>query len=455
MIMIEEIRRKFIGVDTKTKTLYKNILLSFGVKGFAILVSLVNMPVFMGYFNDDKVLGLWFTMLSMLNWILTFDLGIGNGLRNYLVIALENDDRKECSRLISSAYCSIGVMMLFFSVITFLSVPYFNWNEICNIPVESVSFSVLVQTLRILLIGVWMQFFLKLVNTILYAMQQSAIPNLLILMSNCLLLLATFVLKTDNTEENLIRLAIAYIFTANMPMVFATFFVFKTKLKKVRVSRNDWTIMHTKQIIKLGSSFLLLQLLSMASFNTREFYIMCFVDPAGVVPYQVYHKLFSLVSTFFVLATTPLWSAITQAFAQKDVEWIKKTYKKGLLLFMLFSLGSIVVITMAPLLVKIWLGQKAIEINFSYSILFALFNIEYMWITFHSHFENGMSKLKVQKIGYVISTLLLPVLSYFMVIKSVQWISVVMANIIALLPLSIMQPLYLKKSIKLLQMVNS
>ena len=98
--MIEKVKllvSRFRAGDPKSRELIKNIILSFGVKGLAILVSLVNMPIFMDYFEDSAVLGVWFTLLSMLNWILTFDLGIGNGLRNYLVIALEKKDEKSAN----------------------------------------------------------------------------------------------------------------------------------------------------------------------------------------------------------------------------------------------------------------------------------------------------------------------------------------------------------------------
>ena len=316
--MINRVRRLLLHTDNKSRVLYKNIFFSLIVKGAAILVSLVNMPAFMEYFHDSAVLGLWFTMLSMLNWILTFDLGIGNGLRNYLAIALERKDRSECQRLISSAYCSVGAMAVVLSIATFVFVPQIDWNTICNISTEIISREILIQVIRTLLVGIWIQFLLKLVNTILYAMQKSAVPNALLLLSNTLLLVSTFVLNTGDTQKNLVRLANAYVLTSNLPMLVATGIVFSTSLRKIKIRLAYWKKGQTKQIIALGCSFLLLQLLSMASFNTREFYIMRFVDPSGVVPYQVYHKLFSLVSTFFVLATTLFWSAITQAAAQKD-----------------------------------------------------------------------------------------------------------------------------------------
>lgn len=431
--------------DKKSLTLYKNVALSFGVKGCAILISLVNMPVFMDYFHDNTVLGLWFTLLSMLNWILTFDLGIGNGLRNYFVQSYEKGDTAECRRLISSAYCSVAVIAIILSSVTMIAVPCVDWNSVCNVPASLVSPQTLQSVLQILLIGIWLQFLLKLINSILYAIQKSAIPNLLLLLSNTLLLLSTFLLKTDDVQRNLTRLATAYILTANLPMLAATVLVFSTELKGLGIRLSAWKADHTKRIIRLGCSFLLLQLLSMASFNTREFYIMRFVSPDSVVPYQIYHKIFSLISTFFILATTPLWSAITQAAVQQDKQWIRNVYRKGKLLLFVFAGGSLIVIPMAQFLTDIWLGSQTIPLNTVYCVLFAIYNIEYMWISLHSHFENGLGQLRIQRIGYIISTVSLPVMAYLWVSFGLGWVGVMIAGVISLIPLCVMQYLHLHK----------
>ena len=450
MAKIHQLFEHLKNGDEKSKTLIKNIILSFGVKGLAVLVSLINMPIFMDYFEDSAVLGVWFTLLSMLNWVLTFDLGIGNGLRNYLVIALEKKDNAECRKLIASAYCSVAFLVLMLSFAAYSLIPRVNWNAICNVEMEMIAPNALSSVIQLLAVGILIQFLLKLITSVLYAMQKPAIPNFLLLISNILLLVSTFLLNTGNSQENLQRLATAYVLTANLPMLITTIYVFAKPLRDIGIHPSLVSKKHIKQIIGLGVSFLALQLLSMASFNTREFYIMRFLAPDDVVPYQVYHKLFSLVSTFFVLAMTPMWSAITQAAAQNDTKWIHNIYKQVSRLFLLFSCGSILVVVSSQLLVNIWLRSKSIDMNYLYGLAFAIFNIEYMWINLHSQFENGLKRLRAQKWGYAISTIALPLLSYLFASFTGKWITIVISNIIALLPICVFQYIhmtaYLKKN---------
>ena len=86
------------------KSIVINVLGAFIIKGLGLIVNLIALPLYISYFNDNAVLGVWFTILSVLNWILSFDVGIGNGLRNHLTVALTNKDYEEGKRLISSSY---------------------------------------------------------------------------------------------------------------------------------------------------------------------------------------------------------------------------------------------------------------------------------------------------------------------------------------------------------------
>ena len=110
----------FIKLKTKLGSLNKqsvdvmiNVFCVFLIQGGSMLMALFTMPSYMRYFNNELILGCWFTLLSIINWVLTFDLGIGNGLRNQLTVALATGDNEEAKKLISSSYVAITFFILF------------------------------------------------------------------------------------------------------------------------------------------------------------------------------------------------------------------------------------------------------------------------------------------------------------------------------------------------------
>ena len=91
--------------NENTVNVLKNIANAVVIKGGGIIVGLLTTPAYMDYFSKNEILGIWFTILSVVTWMLNFDLGIGNGLRNRLVEEFAcSNDQKIIKCLISSAY---------------------------------------------------------------------------------------------------------------------------------------------------------------------------------------------------------------------------------------------------------------------------------------------------------------------------------------------------------------
>lgn len=141
------------------KSIVINVLGAFIIKGLGLIVNLIALPLYISYFNDNAVLGVWFTILSVLNWILSFDVGIGNGLRNHLTVALTNKDYEEGKRLISSSYLVLGALTLFISVVFYIFLPCIDWNSFFNISDSVILADSLMNCIRVTLIGLLISFF--------------------------------------------------------------------------------------------------------------------------------------------------------------------------------------------------------------------------------------------------------------------------------------------------------
>ncbi|AIF53695.1 lipopolysaccharide biosynthesis protein [Pelosinus sp. UFO1] len=440
---------KFKRLEGINKSIFINSVAAFVVRGLALIVSLFTMPAYMKYFENQEILGLWFTMISVLSWILTFDLGIGNGLRNRLVRYLMENDMKSARIYISSSYIISSILAIIAFVLGYLIFPFISWNNVFNISSDLVSSQVLLEVIILLFSGMLLQFVLKLIYSIFYALQKSVIPNVLSLISSVLLL--TFVIYSDSgsMENNLKLLAKANIVFTIIPLFMATIIAFLTELRFCIPSARSFKIDYAIDVMKLGGVFFWLQIMSLLLTGTNEFLIAWFVGNEYVVEYQIYSKLFSLVGTIFTLALTPIWSAVTKAFSQDDFIWIRKLYKKLKFVVIVFIIGEFVLISLLQFIVNIWLGENTIKINIIYALIFAVSGSLYIWHSAITSIVNGIGKLKIQFIWLTLGGLINIPVAYILFQMTGSWISIVGANIISLIPYCVIQPLYINKYLKL------
>ena len=447
--MIKKVLEKLRNAGENDKIVYKNVLGAFLVKGCALFVTLYTLPSYIKFFNNDEVLGLWFTILSLLNWILNFDLGIGNGLRNHLSTAISLGNKEDVKRYISSAYISIGAIVTVLSVILPFVIYKVDLNNLLSIEKTEISPKALYITAVIVFVGVMVQFWLKLINSVLYALQKSSVNNFLVLCTNVMILVVAVVFPSGTNDRNIIVMAIVHAVAVALPLLVATVSVFAKKLRYAIPRIKYFSKEHGKKVLSLGGIFFFIQIAYMIIMSTNEFLITKTSGNADVVDYQAYYKLFSLASTVFALALTPLWSVITKAKAENNIGWIKSTYKKFMLLGGVFCIGEFGLVVLMEPLMKIWLGADSLpEISYFSGIMCALLGCAMIMNGVFSNIANGTGELKVQAVCFGIGAVLKIPLSYILVSLLGSWNGVVLANIICMGIYCIIQPISLIKYFK-------
>ena len=442
--MIEKIKNKLMG-NENDKIVLLNILGSFLVKGGSLFLNLFTIPAYMRFFNDNAIYGIWLTILSVLTWILYFDVGISHGLRNNLIEPIVNKDWKAIKEYISSAYISVTVIAIGLAVAFIGLIAVMDWNKFFNVGAELVDADTLRLVVGIAVLGILLQFVFRTITSVLYALQKSFVPNMLNLISSASLLLFVIICPSKDVDSNLLTLVTANVVTVNLPLLIATFIIFSRVLKGCAPSFAAFRIKSAKAIMGLGGAFFLLQILQMLLMNTNEFIITNMISPAYVVEYQMYFKLFNVISTVFSLTIVPIWSAIAKAKAENNFVWIRSMHNKLMLMGVLGIACEFMLIPVLQFVMNIWLGKGVLDVNYTTAFLFAVMNGLFMWMTFESNVTNGLGELHIQKVfvggGMILKFLV--VLLFARALKDYR--IVIIANILAILPYCIIQPLWMRR----------
>ena len=447
--MVKRIINKLRNAGDNDKIVYKNVIGAFLVKGCALFVTLFTLPSYIKFFNNDEVLGLWFTILSILNWILNFDLGIGNGLRNHLSTTISKNDNLSVKKYISSAYFSVGAIVVVLSLIFPVIIYRIDLNSLFNIEKTVISPQSLYISAVIVFVGVMLQFWLKLINSVLYAIQKSSLNNFLVLVTNIIILIAARIYPSGTNDKNIIVMSVVHALAVALPLFAATVAVFAGQLRYAAPTPKYFSKSHANQVLSLGGIFFFIQIAYMVIISTNEFLITKTSGNTYNVDYQAYYKLFSLGSTVFALALTPVWSVITKAKAENKFAWINSTYKKFLALGGVFCLSEVGIVVIMEPVMKIWLGAGALpKTNYLIGIIFAVFGCTMILNGVFSSFANGLGELKVQAICFGLGAILKIPLAYLFVDLLNSWSGVVISNILCMGVYCIAQPIALKKYFK-------
>ncbi len=444
---------KLRNLDENNRIILKNTGGAFAVKGASLVISFLTTPAFIRYFNNDVLLGVWYTLLSVLIWFLNFDLGIGNGIRNNLVRAFGNRDRGEAKRIISSGVVSITAVSLLLTLAGTLALFTIDLNWLFNVSPEMISGRALLMSAVCVFLSIMLRFCLTTVSSVFYALQKSAVNNFLSLCVSVLQLLFVLIVHFDDPERALTALSVAYLLISNLPVLVAAVVVFSTSLKDCRPNLRYVDRTRTKEILNIGGIFFFCQICYMLIANTNEFLITKLFAPEYTTLYSFYYKIASLSSMVITLAMTPVWSIVTKALVEKNFVWLNSLYKK----IKLVGIGAVAVqflsVPLIQIIMNLWLGRGTVEVDYLIAVAFACFGSAFVYSGMLSTVVCGMSRMKLQAICYaagVVFKLAFCVIAakFF----TVNWSIVVWSNAIILIPYCVAQQIdlnrYFKKRIR-------
>lgn len=394
--------------DGRNKMLRKNILFSALLKAVGLLTSLLIVPVTLDYL-DNEVYGIWMTMSSILYWFSFFDVGLGNGMRNYLTQSLSCGDYKAARSYLSTTFLLLACIALGAALLCVLPLTLLDMNSVFN--TAAISGDELRAVMIVAVSFTLILFVVKNVGYIFVALQKYAVNDLLIVAGNVAALFIIYIL-TKTTESNLLYVVLAFTAIPVLVYFIACIPIFR-RYPQLLPTRNGIDKSLAKKIVGKGLGFFFIQITScLVIYGSSNLFITQFSGPESVTTYNIAYRFFNLLAIAYTIVISPMWSAYTDAYVKGDMQWIASTFGKAIKLWLLSVVGGAVMLGCSGAFYSLWIGD-AVNIPFEVSLCVWLYISMFNFNNCVTYLLNGLNKIRVQIYTSVIVTAAYLVFIYF------------------------------------------
>lgn len=392
MRSISTIICKLKSQDVRTKSSIKNSVVMLIIKGISILISLLYVPLLIGQL-DSVNYGIWLTLTSIVSWCSFLDIGLGHGLRNNLAKAIAENNTVLAKRLVATSYFLLACVVLLAGAIVVIVFPIFNWSNILNAP-QSLNQDLTVLTI-VTIVCFLTTFVLRLINSILFAIQKPALSSLVEVSSQFVAFLMVAIMANSGYKWSLLQYGSVISVIPVIVVFIYTLILFSTKLKNLSFNVKDIDLKLSNNLFNLGFKFLVIQITAILLFQTNNFILTHVIGPEAVTEYNISYKYIGIISMLFSIINAPLWSATTDAYFRKDFKWIVSTLTKMKKVFFFFVVLGVFAVLISGIVYKIWLSNK-VESDYFLQILILCYYTLSMWCGIHCSIINGTGKVKLQ-----------------------------------------------------------
>lgn len=401
MKSISDIYSQFLGENARSSLIKKNIIASFAIKGWSVLVQLMLVPLTLACLGVYEN-GIWLTISSVLLWIDHLDIGLGNGLRNKLAIYIAREDIAKAREMVSSTLAMLTVIIVPVAILLIAAELMADNYQVFN--VEAAQVDQLDAILIVTTLLVCTTFIFKFIGNFYLGLQLPAINNLLVTCGNTIALLGTFLIYLSG-RHSMLLVALAYTMAPLLTYLTCYPITFWGKYRNLRPSWRFVKASAIKELFSVGINFFILQIAGVILFFSSNIIIARLFSPSMVTPYQIAHRYFMVPMMIFTIVCVPYWSATTDAYERKDYEWIKHA-NRTLNRFILATFVLIIaMILFSDMVYGLWIRHQA-EVPFAITVIVGLYQFLLIWSTRYSFILNGIGALRLQLIMTIIAAVI-------------------------------------------------
>lgn len=370
----------------ETKSLRKSMALSALYKPCGMILSFLYTPLLLRYLGQEAY-GVWSTILSVVNWIAFFDVGVGNGLRNTLTRYIVLGEKKKARVCVSTGYISLSLISTVFFIIAFLAICSFDVNHFFNTEIHIRS------TLLASVLFMCINFVMSLSRSLIYAIQKAEYVGLMTVLTQAINLLGVFALSMQS-HRSLISIAILVGISGIIVNLLFSLSVWK-RYDYLIPQINCFNTKYLKDICSIGVKFFLIQISSLLLYSTDTVIISRLFGPIFVTPYQACYSMFGFISGMFAAMIVPLWSKYTVYNERQDYRWIRNTLLKMDLIMPVVAVILIALTFLFKPIALFWLHEDLQYRNGLISGM-AVYTFLMIWGSNYSTALNGIGRIDIQ-----------------------------------------------------------
>jgi O-antigen/teichoic acid export membrane protein len=391
--MFTERIRNFFQGNKRSVEVKKNIAYSLLIKGVSIFLSLMIVPLTLGYVSSE-LYGVWLTLSSLLTWLSFFDIGFTQGLKNKLGEALAKGNYKRGKQLISTTYFVLLVIFIPLCIIFEFLVPFIHWDTLLNVNPRHLED--LNKAMSVIVACFCLQMILNVLSAVVQAFQKVALSSLFGVIGQAISFIVVYLLSVF-FPPSLFSLSIAFSCMGILVYFICTVTLFNTKFKMVSPSVGEISLDCVSDIFNLGVKFFLLQIQYIVYYQTTNFLISNLIGPTEVTVYNVAYKYIHIASMIFTIIVTPIWPACTEAYVKNDFTWMLHTYKKMVRIYWMVNFALLAMLMISPFIYQIWVGDK-VNVPFMLTAVITLYISISNWNRMVVYIINGTGLVLLQTI---------------------------------------------------------
>jgi O-antigen/teichoic acid export membrane protein len=376
--------------ERRSRGLFQGTVSALVGRVLTIFVSVVSVPLTIRYLGGERY-GAWVTIASVLTFLSITDFGLAASLTNALGKAQAKDAHGQGQRLVSSALLMLSLIAVVILILGNALAPRIATFLFPNLQ-SPVARAEIVPSVMIALSIFALNLPLIISARALAAHQETAIANLW---------------NMAGSLSNLAALLVVIWFRGGLPwLVLGCFgvglvanltcavwlFGFHKPWLCPKLASVDSALVSA--LFSDGWKFFVIGIGWMVNYQTDNVVIAHFLGAAQVTPYAVTFSLFAIATGLQTLAYPSLWPAYTEAFAQRDYEWIRKTLRSNFKFSFFSTIVIVGVLTIfAGQIIRLWAGAVAVP-PFSVIVFMALWRLMLSTLLAGSCLLNATGHLK-------------------------------------------------------------